>query len=295
MKGRIPLQAILILAHTAPDHVITLSKLLHKRFEVYIHFDKKATLSPEHLKEMEKLGIYCFQEINVKWGGWSIGAAAEFLMREAMKNPEITHIHVISGQDWPTKNIDEMYDFYENNSNLYLECYKAKGVTKSGQPIILWQQYYYNFDKINRRTAFGKIYHRIIMFLQKIARIDKFKKLGVDLEIYHGANWMDLPRDAVEYLLDYFDNHPNVQQMFKTGFCPDEFWVQTILYNSPFKERIKQDIHRYMIWQQRFNSYPAILNEDDFNEIGEGDYHFCRKTVPGISDKLIEMLNEKLQ
>ena len=114
------MQAILILAHTAPDHVIKLSKLLRKRFEVYIHFDKKAELSSEHLKQMEDLGIHCFQEIVVDGGGWSIGGAAELLMREAMKNPKITHIHVISGQDWPTENIDKLYDFYENNDNLYI-------------------------------------------------------------------------------------------------------------------------------------------------------------------------------
>ena len=35
------MQAILILAHTAPEHVIKLSKLLRKSFEIYIHFDKK--------------------------------------------------------------------------------------------------------------------------------------------------------------------------------------------------------------------------------------------------------------
>lgn len=285
------MQAILILAHTAPDHVIKLSKLLRKRFEVYIHFDKKAELSHEHLNQMEELGIHCFQEIVVNWGGWSIGGAAELLMREAMKNPEITHIHVISGQDWPTENIDKLYDFYENNDNLYIQCFRAKDIKKSGQPVILWQKYYYNFDKVNRRTTFGKIYHRVIMLLQAIARVDKFKKYDMNLEVYHGPNWMDLPRDSVEYLLDYFDNHPNVQKVFKTGFCPDEFWVQTILYNSSFKERMVQDVHRHMIWERRFNSYPAILNEGDFNEINDGDYHFCRKTIPGISDKLIEMLN----
>ncbi len=81
------MQAILILAHTAPDHVIRLSKLLKKRFEIYIHFDKKATLLPEHISKMDELGIHWYQQINVMWGGWSIGGAAELLMKEAMKNP----------------------------------------------------------------------------------------------------------------------------------------------------------------------------------------------------------------
>lgn len=286
------MQAVLILAHTAPDQIIRLSRLLKKRFEVYVHFDKKATLSNEHIKKMDKCGIHHFQEVSVNWGGYSIGIAAQILMREALKNPEITHIHVISGQDWPVMNIDEIYDFYQNNNNLYIECYSAIGVKKSGQPIILWQKYYYNYDKVNRRTTFGKIYHRAVIAIQSIMGVDKFKKLNIDLEIYHGANWMDLPRDAVEYALEYIDTHPNVEKMFATGFCSDEFWAQTILNNSHFKERIISDHHRYIVWQPKYNSYPAILDETDFETITQGGYHFARKIVPEYSDKLITLLNE---
>lgn len=287
------MQALLILAHTAPDHVIRLSKLMKKRFEVYIHYDKKAPLTSEKIREMEECGIHCFQAVSVNWSGWSVGAASEFLMREALKNPKITHVHVISGQDQPAMNVDDIYEFYENNANLYIECYAAEGVKKSGEPIVWWQKYYYNYDKVNRRTTFGKIYHRLLIAAQTILGIDKFKKYHVDLELYHGSQWMDLPRDAVEYLLKYFDSHPNVQKLFKTGFCSDEFWIQTILNNSEFKNRIVSDYHRYIVWEHRYNSYPAILDERDFEEITCGKYHFCRKTVPVHSEKLIALLGQK--
>lgn len=287
------MQAILILAHTNPEHVIRLAKLLKQRFEIYIHFDKKCVLTDAHKQLLETDGIHWFQEICVQWGGWSIGAAAELLMREAVKNPNITHVHVISGQDWPTANIEDIYSFYENNMHIYMECYSAEGIKKAGQPIILWQKYYYNFDKINRRTTFGKIYHRFIMAAQAIAGVDKFKKLQVDIPIYHGANWMDLPRDAVLYLLEYFDSHLNIQKLFKTGFCPDEFWVQTILHASPLQDRIVSEHHRFIVWEQRHNSYPAVLDESDFDSIISGDWHFCRKTIPEFSEKLIMKLGEK--
>ena len=82
------------------------------------------------------------------------------------------------------------------------------------------------------------MYHRLNIAVQTLLHVDKTKKLGIDLELFEGANWMDLPRDAVEYLLQYFDTHENVQKLFMTGFCPDEFWVQTILCNSEYKKEL---------------------------------------------------------
>ena len=126
--------------------------------------------------------------------------------------------------------------------------------------------------------------------MQTLLRIDKLKKLKIDLELYEGPNWMDLPRDAAEYLLKYFDEHENVQKLFMTGFCPDEFWVQTILCNSPYRSRIIRDYHRYIKWEHRNGSYPAILDKRDFEEIINGNYHFIRKVDELHSGELKRML-----
>ncbi len=287
------MQAVAILAHTAPDHVIRLARVLRESFEVYIHFDTKTALPDDHKTALDELGVHYYQEINVNWGSFSIGAAAKFLMEKALENPEISHVHIISGQCWPTKPVKEIYRFYENNPHLYMEYYPAAGIKKSGEPIIWWQKYYYNYDKIPRRTLFGKLYHRASLAVQTLLRVNKFKKYQFDMEIYHGANWMDLPRDAIQYLLSYWNTHSHVQKVFETGFCSDEFWVQTILYNSPFRDRLANDIHRYILWEERHGSYPAILDEQDYAAICEGDYHFCRKVAPGTSEALIRLLESR--
>lgn len=207
-------------------------------------------------------------------------------MRESHKKTHITYKHVISGQDWPAKRVEDIYSFYEGNSNIYMTCDPARGMKKSGEPIILWQQFYFNYDKVERRTTYGKIYHRISMAIQALLRVNKYKKLDIDMEIYQGANWMDLPRDAVEYLLNYFDTHENIRKLFMTGYCPDEFWVQTILNNSELSGRIIRDYHRYVKWERQHDSYPAILDERDFEEIVQGDYHFLRKVDRQYSEGL---------
>ena len=101
-----------------------------------------------------------------------------------------------------------------------------------------------------------------------------------------------MPRDAVEYCISYLDSHPNLLKMLQTGCFSDEFWMQTILCNSPkFKQRIVTNHHRYIKWQKQHGSYPAILDMSDFSNISKGDYIFARKFDKPYSNDLITQLN----
>lgn len=286
------MQAILILAHKNIEQVTKLATILNNNFEVYIHFDKKMNIPENYKQILDKKNIHYISKIDVHWGSWSIGAATVLLMKEALKNRQIEYIHVISGQDWltiPSKNI---YDKFIDNDRIYMTYSKAKNVIKKGESIILWQKYYFNYDKINRRSTFGKIYHRGLLLIQSLLRINKFKKLGINLEIYSGENWVDMPRDAVEYCINYLDSHPNLLKMLQTGCFSDEFWMQTILCNSPkFKQRIVKKHHRYIKWQKQHGSYPAVLDMSDFDNIINGDYIFARKFENPYSNELITQLN----
>ncbi|MYY64562.1 beta-1,6-N-acetylglucosaminyltransferase [Lactobacillus salivarius] len=286
------MQAILILAHKNIEQVTKLATILNNNFEVYIHFDRKMNIPENYKQILDKKNIHYISKIDVHWGSWSIGAATVLLMKEALKNRQIEYIHVISGQDWltiPSKNI---YDKFIDNDRIYMTYSKAKNVIKKGESIILWQKYYFNYDKINRRSTFGKIYHRGLLLIQSLLRINKFKKLGINLEIYSGENWVDMPRDAVEYCINYLDSHPNLLKMLQTGCFSDEFWMQTILCNSPkFKQRIVKNHHRYIKWQKQHGSYPAVLDMSDFDNIINGDYIFARKFENPYSNELITQLN----
>ncbi|MFR8033334.1 MAG: beta-1,6-N-acetylglucosaminyltransferase [Lachnospiraceae bacterium] len=285
------MQAVLILAHKDAEQVLKLSKILSSHFLVYIHFDKKYHLPVELKNELTSIkGVYVYSEITVNWGSFSIGEAAFLLMREALKNENVSYIHLISGQDWPTKNIKQIYDFYENNDKIYLTYGLAEEEVKSGEPVIYWQKFYFDYDKINRKSLFGKVYHRISIKLQSFLKVDKFRDLGITLPIYQGANWCDLPRDAAIYCIKYLDENENFHKMLSTGFCTDEVVVQTILCNSLYKNRIENCHHRYMKWEKRYNSYPAILDMSDYEDIKKGNYHFARKIDGSISEMLIDKL-----
>lgn len=288
------MQAILILAHKNIQQVVELSRNLNSNFNVYIHFDKKMTLDDNCLKILENENIRYISQEDVKWGSWSIVRATIALMNLALSDKDNRYFHLISGQDWPIINSQEIYDFFEDKNSIYMERYSADRVKKSHEEIINWQKYYYYYDVINRRKLYGKIFHRLTMKLQGLLKINKFKKLKINLDIYAGSQWGSLPRDAVEFVLDYLDSHENVSKMFETGFCSDEFWLPTILMNSSkFKDRYENYNYHFIKWTKQHGSYPAILDENNFIELRQSDAFFARKFDADISRKLIEKLESE--
>lgn len=288
------MQAILILAHKNVQQVVELSRKLNSNFNVYIHFDKKMTLDDNCLKILENENIRYISQEDVKWGSWSIVRATIALMNLALSDKDNRYFHLISGQDWPIINSQEIYDFFEDKNSIYMERYSADRVRKSHEEIINWQKYYYYYDVINRRKLYGKIFHRLTMKLQGLLKINKFKKLKINLDIYAGSQWGSLPRDAVEFALDYLDSHENVYKMFETGFCSDEFWLPTILMNSSkFKNRYENYNYHFIKWTEQHGSYPAILDENNFTELRQSKAFFARKFDADISRKLIEKLESE--
>ncbi|WP_019769331.1 beta-1,6-N-acetylglucosaminyltransferase [Streptococcus sobrinus] len=288
------MQAILILAHRNFDQIFQLCKTLKPDFEIYIHFDVKIPLNQAQKDLMEQDAIHYISEIDVHWGAWSVTEAELRLMEEALKNPKIDFVHLISGQDWPLQNPKKIREFYEKNDKIYLMAKPAKEETKSGERLIWWQQFYFNYDKINRRSTWGKIYHRVSLNLQRLLRINKLKKLGIDLEIYSGPQWCNLPRDVAQYCLDFMSQYPNYSKMLQTSFCSDEFWLPTIVYNEPkFSERIVGKYYRYIKWEEQHGSYPAILDERDYEAIRSSGAFFGRKFDTAYSQDLINRLESQ--
>ncbi len=77
-------------------------------------------------------GAHVFQKVDVRWGGWGVAEAARVLFREALKNKDITYMHVVSGEDYPVKSPEIIYNFYENNNKIYMQSNPAEGSVKSG-------------------------------------------------------------------------------------------------------------------------------------------------------------------
>lgn len=292
-------QAILIMAHQHFEQLVDLTELLSKKFNVYIHIDQNADVDSETISQLNQLtAAPVIQTQAVRWGGYSIAQAAIDLMNLALKDSDNTYFHLISGEDWPLKPLDQIYNFYESSDKIYMNYWRMLDKIKTHEPQIWWVKYYFHYDRMNRRSTFGKIYHRLLLAVSGMLRINKLKKYQLDEDqMYAGQNWVDVPRDALEYALKYYREHPALETVFKSSFCPDEMWLQTVLCNSDYRAKIDKNIHRYIIVRkpdQLHGIKPTVLTlKSDYDAIKKSSNFFGRKFISPDSDTLRQKLTEK--
>jgi hypothetical protein len=95
-------------------------------------------------------------------------------------------------------------------------------------------------------------------------------------------------------VMAYTEREPSLLKRLRLTFCADEIYFQTILLNSPFKEKIVNNNLRYIDWTRRNGNFPAILDESDFQSLAHSDKVFARKFEFPVSEKLKQMINENV-
>lgn len=96
------------------------------------------------------------------------------------------------------------------------------------------------------------------------------------LHPYGGSGYWCLSRQAVEYIVGYIATHPRLTRFFKTVFCPDEIFFQTMLGNSPLRDRLVSKLMHYTDWSKGGSS-PAVLGIPDLPVVLASDAWFARK------------------
>ncbi len=86
---------------------------------------------------------------------------------------------------------------------------------------MLWQKYYFDYDKINRRTTFGKIYHRYTLLKQTLLHVDKFKECSLTASKSVKVSAPSIEESPVNI-------ECRVKQVIKTGGTHDIFIAEVV-------------------------------------------------------------------
>ena len=73
-------------------------------------------------------------------------------------------------------------------------------------------------------------------------------------------------------------------------FCAEEIYIPTVVMNSQYANNTDKDNLRFIVWEERHGSIPAVLDETDLVPITQSEAYFARKFEPGISDTLQQKL-----
>ncbi len=123
--------------------------------------------------------------------------------------------------------------------------------------------------------------------LQKLLHVNRIKNKEIILK--KGTNWFSITNDLAHFVIR---KEKEIQEMYRYGWCVDEVFLQTLAYNSKFRNKIVDDSLRYIDW---IRGFPYTFHEEDFNEIISSNKLFARKFSKKIDYKIVLKIESYLK
>ena len=281
--------AYLILAHNEFE---VLRKLLlaldDERNDIYIHFDSKVDKIPDLQLKHARLNIIK-DRVDVKWGDVTVMEAELNLFEAANKNGPYDYYHLLSGVDMPIKAQDYIHEFFlKNRGKEFIGFYQGditNEIDRKVQKIHLFSESFrtdeglLNLSKRIIRSGFLKIQDLI------------HYKRNKDISFKKGTQWLSITDGLVKLILKEKDN---ILKTYSNSFCCDEIVVQTICWNSEFRNNIfdlndeGRGCMREIRWE---NNVIRDWTEKDYDYLIHSDKLFARK----FNSKSISAVDKILQ
>lgn len=272
--------AYLIIAHNEyPVLEVLLSMLDDERNDVYLHIDKRATNLREQVNtfQMQKAKLYILPKpIKVYWGDISQVKVEYLLFETAFAHGPYAYYHLLSGTDLPIKSQDYIHNFFNQNMGKeFVGFWQDKNHQRDLERKVL--RYYLFTKRIQNR---GHVLHGLTSLCRNLALMFQkaiHYKRTTEFEFKKGFNWISITQNFCEYLLQY---RSIVLSRLKYTLCPDEVFVQTILWNSSFRDNIysnqtpSEGCMREIDWNR---GSPYIWHNIDYEELINSNKLFARK------------------
>lgn len=220
--------------------------------------------------------------MDVRWAAYSLVQAELNGIEEIIATQQYDYVTVLSGQDFPLKPAEYIYQFFCNNRGTeFISC-----VDENMDPE--W------WRTARRRVAKYHLEHwqipgkyRIQNFINRITPVRKYP---LPHTLVGRSQWFSISGDAARYMISFIKQHPQVVRFFKYVWGADEFIFSTLLFNSPFKDRIKTDLF-YIDWSED-KPNPKHLKKEDYEALSNSDKLFARKFDMDIDEEIISMLED---
>ena len=311
--------AYVVLAHRYPEQLIRLILRLNtENTSFFVHFDKKSDdkIYNQLVSELSHLpNVYFLKRYPCYWGDFSIvNASLEGIREIFRKNIQFDWLVFLSGQDYPVKSNSQIEQFFKENEGKLFIQYVDNSVPSDGlwptrnyDNIDYWHFRLYKLrfvfpapltlNSYNRYCKSDATWFRILAFVWSGLMFlfpFKFKrKFPEGFEPFRGSEFCCLPRESVEYIHDFLQENRAVVNFFKNVDIPDELFFQTILLNSPFKDKVINDNLFYIDWDNPNPSRPRVFVKSDFERLVNSSKLFARKFELSRDADIFDLLDQK--
>ncbi|GLG91701.1 beta-1,6-N-acetylglucosaminyltransferase [Sellimonas catena] len=279
--------AYLIMAHGNWKILKILLMLLDdEKNDIYLHVDSKSKMPDEIKNVLKKSKFIKIKAIKCYWADFTQVKVTINLLKAAVNAEEqYSYYHLLSGVDLPIKSNKERYDYFESSGKEFIGI-----VPKEVYYSVRRVQYYHILlhNTIYRKSYLLKGIDRILEYIQKVAGINRLK--DNNWKIIDGWTWFSITDDFCRYVLD---KERLIYKIFSYSIASDELFIQTLIYNSPYYEKIydktdlKKGSMRHIDWE-RGKPYIWGQEEGDFENLMRSPFMFARK----FDEKYFEIVEQ---
>ncbi len=273
--------AYLIIAHNEPEVLRTLLAMLDDvRNDIFVHIDRRACSVYESIKDYKvehSALIFLEHPIAVYWGDISQVQVEYMLFERAFSQGPYAYYHLLSGVDLPIKSQDYIHAFFQKNQGkefvgFWMDAAHRRDLKRKVYRYYLFTRYFKGGNALVHSVC--ALSRNLFLALQKVIR---YKRNQGNIVFQKGFNWVSITQAFCTYLLSQKEN---VFRTFRYTLCPDEIFIQTVLWNSSFREHIYNKENaligsmRYIDWER---GNPYVWQEKDTDELLSSPYLFARK------------------
>lgn len=283
--------AYLVMAHNNVGQLNELLTLLDdKGNDVFLHIDAKSSIREDELIQFQKGSLISIERMHVYWADYSQVECELRLLKEAVREYH-AYYHLLSGNDLPLKSQAEIHKFFSNRDNIFLHYTTPEKTKETLSYVKYYNIFQKKLSKVNRDKEFSiyKVFNKMFLIAQRCLKTNRVPN---GMTIKKGANWFSIPHDFAEYVIQH-ENEINIQ--FSMTRSPDEFFMQTLAFNSAYKKRIYRFLEddgyasclRLIDWKR---GNPYVFRFSDYKELIESDMLFARKFDSALDCKIISEL-----
>ncbi len=294
--------AFLISAHTDAPHLRRLICSLPKEADFFVHVDAKVDIQP-FLDATQGLNVHFISKrTDIMWGSFGQVMYQMNLIHEALSSTKhFDYLISISGLEYPLWKNSRILEEIENNNGkeyLFATCMSDKNQDSTK----LYREY--RFFNIYA-WKYGTLKSKFRVAIRHIVNLLGIKKKltipcnGKKFKLYKGGSWWGITNELATYVWYIYSHEKKFVNYFKTAFAPDETFIHTIACNTVFSQNCNIIDNKSTSLEElspltyiEYGKEIKVLTEEDFDVLINSNKMFCRKTITGKSDKLLDKIDE---
>ena len=282
--GGMLMHAMIITAYQDYESLARTVHALSSRALCFVHIDKKSSITDEETRMLDAMDrVRAVKRYEVNWGSVYHLHALLDLCAIALEDSRVTHLHLISAQDFPTMSADAFERYFEGDDRIHMQYLKT-----ADYPELAHRYEHFHFMHL---LDYRDMSERAQNWVGRIDRWQEMLHIRRKLSVPgKGLVWLSMQRDAAQHAV-FAPQNVRLLKKLKYTYIPEEFYFQNAFAGTAFETKITGQELRFSIWDEPQRGMPALLCESDLARVDASGCVFCRKVKTGSA--LYEILERR--